>query len=54
MHVVKRDGRREAVMFDKITARVKKLCYGFDPNHIDPQVIAMLHTHAISAGAVTP
>ena len=54
MHVVKRDGRREAVMFDKITARVKKLCYGFDPKHIDPQVIAMPHTHAISAGGVTP
>ena len=41
-------------MFDKITARVKKLCYGFDPKHIDPQVIAMPHTHAISAGGVTP
>ncbi len=31
MYVVKRDGRREAVKFDKITARVKKLCYGLDP-----------------------
>jgi ribonucleoside-diphosphate reductase alpha chain len=29
--VIKRDGRREAVKFDKITARVKKLCYGLDP-----------------------
>ena len=28
MDVVKRDGRKEPVQFDKITARVKKLCYG--------------------------
>ena len=35
MQVVKRSGKREAVSFDKITARVKKLCYGLDPNHID-------------------
>lgn len=32
MEVIKRDGRREAVKFDKITARVKKLCYGLDSN----------------------
>ncbi|MFZ1733857.1 MAG: ribonucleoside-diphosphate reductase subunit alpha, partial [Flavobacteriales bacterium] len=31
MYVIKRDGRREAVKFDKITARVKKLCYELDP-----------------------
>jgi ribonucleoside-diphosphate reductase alpha chain len=31
MYVIKRDARREAVKFDKITARVKKLCYGLDP-----------------------
>lgn len=29
--VVKRDGRREPVKFDKITARIKKLAYGLDP-----------------------
>jgi len=28
MYVVKRDGRREAVQFDKITARIKKLVSG--------------------------
>ena len=31
MFVVKRDGRKEPVMFGKITARIKKLCY--DLNH---------------------
>ncbi|KAG8465399.1 hypothetical protein KFE25_002706 [Diacronema lutheri] len=40
MFVVKRDGRHEPVMFDKITARIKKLCYGFDPAVIEPVIIA--------------
>ncbi len=31
MYVVKRDGRKESVKFDKITARIQKLCYGLDP-----------------------
>lgn len=36
MLVVKRDGRRETVKFDKITARIEKLCYGLDGNYTDP------------------
>ncbi len=35
MEVIKRNGRREGVSFDKITARVKKMCYGLDPQYID-------------------
>ncbi len=35
MQVVKRSGKAEPVSFDKITARVKKLCYGLDSNHLD-------------------
>jgi ribonucleoside-diphosphate reductase alpha chain len=35
MQVVKRSGKTEDVSFDKITARIKKLCYGFDPKYID-------------------
>ena len=31
MYVIKRDGRREDCHFDKITARIRKLCYGLDP-----------------------
>jgi ribonucleoside-diphosphate reductase alpha chain len=30
MQVIKRNGKREDVSFDKITARVKKLCYGLN------------------------
>ena len=36
MLVIKRDGRRESVKFDKITARIEKLCYGLDGAYIDP------------------
>lgn len=35
MQVIKRSGRKEAVSFDKITARIKKLCYGLDENYVD-------------------
>ncbi len=40
MQVVKRSGKTESVSFDKITARVKKLCYGLDANHVDALEIA--------------
>ncbi|MBL0016056.1 MAG: ribonucleoside-diphosphate reductase subunit alpha [Bacteroidetes bacterium] len=36
MFVTKRNGKREAVKFDKITARIKKLVYGLDANYVDP------------------
>ncbi|MDX2196647.1 MAG: ribonucleoside-diphosphate reductase subunit alpha [Cytophagales bacterium] len=36
MIVVKRDGRKESVKFDKVTARVERLCYGLDMNFVDP------------------
>lgn len=31
MHVIKRDGRRETVKFDKVTARIQKLSYSLSP-----------------------
>ena len=40
MQVIKRTGKREDVSFDKITARVKKLCYGLNQQYIDPIEIA--------------
>lgn len=40
MLVLKRDGRRESVKFDKITARIERLCYGLDLNFIDPIIVA--------------
>lgn len=35
MYVYKRDGRKEPVRFDKITARIQRLCYGLDSEHVD-------------------
>lgn len=40
MRVVKRDGRRQAVMIEKIAARIRKLCWGLDERYIDPGSIA--------------
>ncbi|KAL1527901.1 hypothetical protein AB1Y20_009277 [Prymnesium parvum] len=53
MLVVKRDGRREQVAFDKITARIKKLCYGFDPNHVDPVIVAQKVVGGVYDGVTT-
>jgi len=52
MYVVKRDGRREAVKFDKITARVKKLCYGLDPL-VDATAMTMKVIEGIYDGVTT-
>jgi ribonucleoside-diphosphate reductase alpha chain len=40
MFVIKRDGRKEAVKFDKITARVEKLCYGLNAEYVDAVDVA--------------
>ncbi len=40
MYVIKRDGRRESVKFDKITARIEKLCYSLDPYFVQPLEVA--------------
>ncbi len=40
MLVIKRDGRRESVKFDKITARLEKLCNELNPDFIKPVEIA--------------
>ncbi len=40
MQVIKRNGKREDVSFDKITARIRKLCYGLDAQFVDPIEIA--------------
>ena len=52
MYVVKRDGRREQVQFDKITARVKKLCYGLHPK-VDPVSVAMRVIEGVYDGVTT-
>lgn len=52
MYVVKRDGRKEAVKFDKITARIVKMCYGLDPL-VSPEMIAMKVIEGLYDGVLT-
>ena len=52
MFVLKRDGRKEAVKFDKITARIQKLCYGLDAL-VDPTAVAMKVIEGIYEGVTT-
>jgi ribonucleoside-diphosphate reductase alpha chain len=52
MYVVKRDGHREPMMFDKITARVRKLCYGLN-ELVDPVKVAMRVIEGLYDGVTT-
>ena len=52
MYVVKRDGKKEPVMFDKITARVKKMCYGLN-KIVDPVKVAMRVIEGLYDGVTT-
>ncbi len=52
MYVLKRDGRKEPIMFDKITARIKKLCYSFNPL-VDPVRVAMRVIEGLYDGVTT-
>jgi ribonucleoside-diphosphate reductase alpha chain len=52
MYVIKRDGRRELVQFDKITARIKKLCYSLHES-VDPQRVAMRVIEGVYDGVST-
>ena len=53
MLVLKRDGRRESVKFDKITSRIEKLCYGLDLNYIQPIDVARKVINGIYDGVST-
>lgn len=52
MYVVKRDGRKEPVMFDKITERIKILCYGLN-DLVDPVKVAMRVIEGLYDGVST-
>jgi ribonucleoside-diphosphate reductase alpha chain len=52
MFVLKRDGKKEPVMFDKITARVRNMCYGLS-SHVDPVKVAMRVIEGLYDGVST-
>jgi ribonucleoside-diphosphate reductase alpha chain len=53
MYVIKRDGSKESIKFDKITARIQKLCYALDPIHVQPVEVAMKVIQGIYPGVTT-
>ncbi|WP_406823746.1 ribonucleoside-diphosphate reductase subunit alpha [Pedobacter sp. KACC 23697] len=53
MFVLKRDGRKEPVQFDKITARIQKLCYGLNADLVDPIDVAKKVIEGLYDGVTT-
>lgn len=52
MYVVKRDGSKQEVHFDKITSRIKKLCYGL-PEQVDPIEVSQKVCMGVYKGVTT-
>lgn len=52
MYVVKRNGKKERVHFDKITSRISKLCYGLS-DIVDPCVISRSVCNGVYVGVTT-
>ncbi|MEW5308651.1 MAG: hypothetical protein WDW38_000593 [Sanguina aurantia] len=53
MFVIKRDGRRQEVHFDKITSRITKLSYGLNENFCEPVLVAQKVTAGVYKGVTT-
>jgi len=53
MYVIKRDGRREPVKFDKITSRIEKLCYGLNAEYVHPIEVAKKVINGLYDGVTT-
>lgn len=53
MYVIKRDGRREPVKFDKITSRIEKLCYGLNTEYVHPIEVAKKVINGLYDGVTT-
>ena len=53
MFIKKRDGREEKVIFDKISSRIQKMCFGLDADYIDHIPIAQKVIQGIYPGVTT-
>ena len=53
MYVIKRNGEKQDVKFDKITVRIAKLCYGLDRKYCDPTKIAQEVIAGVFPGVTT-
>jgi len=53
MFVIKRNGKRESVKFDKITARIEKLCYGLERRFVNSIDVAKKVIEGLYDGVTT-
>lgn len=53
MFVIKRNGEKQKVAFDKITARITRLCYGLHPSLCDPVSVAQKVAAGVYSGVKT-
>jgi ribonucleoside-diphosphate reductase alpha chain len=53
MYVIKRNGKKESVKFDKITARIEKLCYGLDRRFVNSIDVAKKVIEGLYDGVTT-
>lgn len=53
MYVLKRDGKQEPVMFDKITERIHRLCYGLNSQYVNAQKLTQYVVKGIYDGVKT-
>jgi ribonucleoside-diphosphate reductase alpha chain len=53
MFVIKRNGKKESVKFDKITARIEKLCYGLDRRFVNAVDVAKKVIEGLFDGVTT-
>jgi ribonucleoside-diphosphate reductase alpha chain len=53
MQVIKRIGKKESVKFDKITARIEKLCYGLDRRFVNSIDVAKKVIEGLYDGVTT-
>ncbi|VEN57327.1 unnamed protein product [Callosobruchus maculatus] len=52
-YVIKRNGRKEEVHVDKITSRIRKLCYGLNMDFVDPVSIMLKVISGLYPGVTT-
>ena len=53
MYVIKRNGDRQEVHFDKITNRIRRLAYGLNEVHCDPTLVAQKVIQGVIPGVTT-
>ncbi|KAL7298104.1 hypothetical protein TKK_0009109 [Trichogramma kaykai] len=53
MYVIKRNGNKEEIHFDKITSRIQKLCYGLETDYVDPTAITLRVINGLYSGVTT-